>query len=86
MSVFEPVMNSELGEAEGLLAAADGVVLSGQWRSSSKELITRPPASPRLLPICHFPLVLFVWRQADVVAPSDGAAPALGLAAASPLS
>ena len=57
MSVFEPVMNSELGEAEGLFAVADGVVLSGQWQSSSKELITRPPALPRLLPICCFPLV-----------------------------
>lgn len=37
--MFEPVMNLELGEAEGLLAVADGVVLSGQWQSSSSELL-----------------------------------------------
>lgn len=78
MSVSEPVMNLESGEAEGLLTVADGVVLSGQWQSSSKELLTRPPALPRHLPICYFPLCtrLFVWRRADVMVPRDRAVPA----------
>jgi len=49
-------MDSGSGEAEGLFAAADGAALSGQWQSSSEELSARPPASPRLLPICCLPL------------------------------
>lgn len=63
MCVFEPMMNLELGEAEDLFAVADGAVLSGQWQSSSLNLLSRPPALRMLVPMCYFPLVHTLYLE-----------------------
>lgn len=71
-------MDPQFWEAEGLLAGADGVGLSGQWHSSFRELSASLAKTSSHMPLA-FPgcARLFVWREGYVAAPCNRAGSAL---------